>query len=345
MPVKQDIPAKVPVSQPVSEAKIFKAPVHVKPGKICCVVEKIGTLSELQPDASLTPGAPYQKSFQVPMKSDSNIGSAAEQIRYNNRKLTEVLDYLRPAIMDQGGGRRKEFIIKNYLQLFLDPYSEHIMVIDRFNASFSEVVRAVGGNEQQDIASVCFFLTIILHDDLKEESTTVTAGHVHVKTTIYTQKAVVNIRDFNGNVLKAFHVVGKTNRRQTSASKSEGFNPSSDLMEDVLKQIAEKVASYFVTKLEFKCDGPKGDEEFDADTVTFTVDGKEFENGNQICAGKHTVVAEAAGYKTVTKNITVRNNRSKTIIKLKFKKITNDLIVSENITFPTIQTKHKEVNK
>ena len=143
-----------------------------------------------------------------------------------------------------------------------------------------------------------------------------------IKKTTYTQKAVGNIRDINGNVLKAFNVVGKTSRRQTSASKSEGFNPSDDQMENVLKQVAEKVANYYVTKLEFKCTGPKGDEDFDAETVTFTVDGKEFENGDQLCAGKHTITAEAEGYKTITKTITLRNNRRKTIHKLKFRKET-----------------------
>ena len=334
-PVKQDIPAKVPVSQPVSEAKIFKTPVNAKPGKICCVV-RIGTLSELRLEESLTSGSPYQKPFQIQKKS------AAEQIRYSNRKLTQVLDRHRSAITDQDGGR-KRIIVRNYLQSFLDPYSEHIKVVDHSNASFTKVVRAVGGNEQQDIASVCFFLTIILQD-LKEESSTDTVGNVQVKTTIYTQKAVGNIRDINGNVLKAFHVVGKTSRRQTSTSRSTFFNPTEVLLENISKQIAEKVAAYFVTKLEISCRGPQGNKEFDAEEVLFFVDGKDFENGDLLCAGEHTIKAEAEGYKTITKTITLRNNCPKRVLRLKFRKLAKGSTVPADIT-PTNQPKYnKEAN-
>jgi len=92
-------------------------------------------------------------------------------------------------------------------------------------------------------------------------------------------------------------------------------------MEEVLKQIAEKIADYYVVSLEFKCAGPKGDDDFDADTVTFTVDGKEFENGDKVVAGKHTITAEAEGYKPIKKSMTVKGKRKKVISKLKFKKL------------------------
>ncbi len=324
-----------------AEEQKFQIPVNKNPGKVCLLVADVGTIDSIakteeflakikQFNVSSTPKVseadravnPELARRSANFNFNNNIRQYNEEqreIARQNRKMANILDNLRTSII--GDKNKRDIVVaKNYLQSFLDPYSEYIKVIDRANANLTEVEKAISGNDQQDIASACVFLTVIMQD-LKAESTTVSVSNTLIKKTTYTQKAVGNIRDFNGNVLKAFHVVGKTSRRQTSASKSEGFNPSSDLMEDVLKQIAEKVASYYVTKLEFKCDGPKGDEEFDADTVTFTVDGNEFENGNQICAGKHTVVAEAEGYKTVTKNITVRNNRSKTIIKLKFRKV------------------------
>lgn len=324
-----------------AEAQKFKVPVCTTPGKICLLVADVGTIDTVakteeflqnikQFNNSSTPKLSAGDKATNPnlAKTEVNIRFLNNLKQYNeeqreivrqNRKMEAILDGLRTSII--GDKNKRDIVVaKNYLQSFLAPYNDFIQVIDRANTSLSEVEKAIGGNDQQDIASACVFLTVIMQD-LQEESMTVSVANTRIKKTTYTQKAVGNIRDFNGNVLTAFNVVGKTSRRQTSASKSEGFNPASDLMENVLKQIAEKVASYYVTKLEFKCVGPKGDEDFDADTVTFTVDGKNFENGEQLCAGTHTVIAEADGYRPITKRITLRKNCPKTIHKLKFAKV------------------------
>ena len=54
---------------------------------------------------------------------------------------------------------------------------------------------------------------------------------------------------------------------------------------------------------------------------TFTVDGKEFQNGEKVLAGKHTVVAETEGYRPIKKSVVVRAKRKKMISKLVFKKL------------------------
>ena len=86
-----------------------------------------------------------------------------------------VLEQLRNSIV--GNDKKRSIVVaKNYLQSFLQPYSSCIQVIDRANTSLSEVEKAIGGNSQQDVASACVFLTVIMQD-LKESSQTVQVGN------------------------------------------------------------------------------------------------------------------------------------------------------------------------
>ena len=321
--------------------KKFQIPMNTNPGKVCLLVTDVGTIDTVAKTEEFLAQIKQFNIDSAPRMSDADKATdptlAKREInyrfndnikRYNeqqreiarqNRRMERILENLRTSVL--GNHTKRDIIVaKNYLQSFLSPYSDFIKVIDRANTNLAEVEKAIGGNDQQDIASACVFLTVIMQD-LKEESTTVSVSNTLIKRTLYTQKAVANLRDFNGNVLTAFHVVARKSRRQTSASRSSGFNPSSDMMEEVLKQIADKVAAYYVTSLSIKCTGPKGDEDFDADAVVFTLDGQEFENGDKVCAGKHILRAELEGYRTITREIRARSNRSKTTVNLKFRKI------------------------
>ena len=51
------------------------------------------------------------------------------------------------------------------------------------------------------------------------------------------------------------------------------------------------------------------------------LDGQEFENGDKTVIGRHILSAEADGYRPITREITIRSNRKKSVIKLKFKKL------------------------
>lgn len=324
-----------------ADEKKFEVPTNTNPGKICVLVTDVGTIDSVAKTEEFLTKIKQFNIDEAPQMSDADKAAdptlARKEInfrfndnirRYNeqqrevarqNRRMERILENLRTSII--GNNTKRDIVVaKQYLQSYLSEYSDFIQVIDRSNTSLAEVEKAISGNDQQDLASACVFLTVIMQD-LKQESTTVSVGNTLVKKTTYTQKAVGNLRDFNGNVITAFNVVAKTGKRQTSASRVTGYNPSSDLMEEVLKQIAEKIADYYVVSLEFKCAGPKGDDDFDADTVTFTVDGKEFENGDKVVAGKHTITAEAEGYKPIKKSMTVKGKRKKVISKLKFKKL------------------------
>lgn len=324
-----------------AEEKKFEIPTNTNPGKICILITDVGTIDTVAKTEEFLTQIKQFNINEAPRMSDAdkaadpNLAKKEINFRFNdnirqyneqqreiarqNRRMERILDNLRTSIV---GNRNKRDIIvaKNYLQSYLSEYSEFIQVIDRSNTSLAEVEKAINGTDQQDIASACVFLTVIMQD-LKEESNTVSVGNTQIKKTIYTQKAVGNLRDFNGNVLTAFNVVAKSSHRKTSASRSEGHNPASDLMEEVLKQISEKIANYYICKLEFKCTGPKGDEDFDADTVTFTVDGKDFNSGDNVVAGKHIIVAEADGYTPIKKSMTIKGKRAKMVVPFKFKKL------------------------
>ena len=310
------------------------------PGKICILVTDVGTIDtvakteefltkikqfniENTPTVSAADKAadPTIAKKEINFRFQSNVEQYNEQqreIARQNRRMEQILDNLRTSVI--GDKTKRDIVVaKQYLQSYLAPYADFIQVIDRSNTSLSEVEKVLNGNDQQNLASACVFLTLIMQD-LKEESNTVSVGNTMVKRTTYTQKAVGNLRDFNGNVLTAFNVVAKSSRRQTSASNSSGFNPSSDMMEEVLKQVAEKVAAYYLTSVEVKCIAPKGVEDFDEDAVTFTIDGKDFENGEKVLAGKHFLTAEAEGFAPVKRQITVRGNRDKNVIKIRLKK-------------------------
>ena len=128
---------------------------------------------------------------------------------------------------------------------------------------------------------------------------------------------MANLRDFNGNVVNSWNAVARVSHRRTGASLEEGFNPADDLMEDVLKQIAEKLGDSLTASLKIRCRGPKGDKEFDEEGVTLTLNGNDFESGPRVLAGRYVLKAELDGYQTITRNLDLKPGAPRTI-KLKF---------------------------
>jgi hypothetical protein len=225
---------------------------------------------------------------------------------------------------------------KDCLQSHFMPYRDHIAVIAPDGAGIGEIEKEIGCGyrpntayslEQQaakpwvnrtDAAVSSYFLTVVMQD-LKAESDTVQVGNTMVKRTNYTRKAVAKVRDHDGNVIFALNVVGKSTHRRTSATQNKGHDPSSDIMEDIMKRIADRVAEEFLCELTVRIKAPTGDAEFDTDEVVLYLDGKEFENGGTVIAGKHLLLAQCDGYKDVVRPIELRGGK-KRIIAVKFAK-------------------------
>lgn len=240
-------------------------------------------------------------------------------IENENRRMANVLYQLRNSILVDKN-KRNVVLGKNYLQTYLQKYSRFIQVIDRANSSIAEVEKAIGGNDQIDVASSSFFLTVII-GDMEETTTTVPVGNTMVARKNYSLKMVANIRDFNGNVLFSTDVIAKHTRRFTDVTGASGFNFADDLMEDGWKQIADKVGAFFISELKFKIKGPKGDENFDADDVTIYVDGKEIDGDScKVLAFNHEIKAECDGYQTLVRNVEISESTPEKTVKLNFKK-------------------------
>ena len=234
------------------------------------------------------------------------------EIARRNRKMERVLDNLRNSIL--GNPRNRDIVVaKNYLQTYLMPYKKFIALIDRANTSISEVEKAIGGKDQVDVASSSVFLTVIMQDQ-NEESTTVQVGSTMVKKTVYTRKAVANVRNYNGEVLFSCAVKASSSLRKTSATSRTGHNPASDLQEQLLKQIADQIGNFFTSKLICKIKGPKGDSEFDSDAAVLYLDGKEFENGGRTLTGFHILQASCDGYKPIEREVTIDAEQNRTVV-------------------------------
>jgi len=241
------------------------------------------------------------------------------QIESENRRMANVLYQLRNSILSERN-KRNVVLGKNYLQSYFQKYAKFIQVIDRANTSIAEVEKAIGGTDQVDVAGSTVFLTVII-GDMEENKTTVQVGNTMVTRHNYSLKMVANVRDFNGNVLFATDVVAKCTRRGTNVTATSGFNFADDLMEDGWKQIADKVGAFFITELDFKVKGPKGDENFDADDVVIYVDGKEIDGTKcKVLAYNHEVKAECEGYKTIERTVVIDEPAAKKTVKLNFKK-------------------------
>ncbi|MBQ7208623.1 MAG: hypothetical protein IJS01_12570 [Lentisphaeria bacterium] len=241
------------------------------------------------------------------------------EIARRNRKMERVYEQLRNSIL--GNPNNRDIVVaKEYLQTYLMPYSQFITIIDRANSSIAENEKAIGGKDQEDVADSSVFLTVVMQD-LNAESKTVQIGNTMVKKTVYTRKAVAKIRNYRGELLFACSVAADSSFRQTSASRSTGHNPASAIQEELMKQIAEKIGSYFTAKLTVKAKGPKKDAEFDEDAVVLYLDGKEFENGGRTVTGFHLLHATCEGYQTIKREITLEPAKGR-IVKLVFRKKT-----------------------
>ena len=322
------------------ESQPAQDPKYIAPQKIMLLIADVGTIDTVaKTEEYLT----QIKQFNVDEIPRPTAGSAAtdpnftrmanrneyfieinnykakdREIAARNRRMEKVLEGLRNSIL--ADGRNRDIVVaKDYLQSYFMPYREYIGIVDRSNTSIAEVEKMIGGQDQVDVAASTYFLTVILQD-LKEESNTVQVGNTMVKRTNYTRKAVAKVRDYNGNVIFALNVVGKATHRRTSATQNTGHDPASDIMEDLLKQIADRVAEEFLCKLTVKFNGPTNDADFDADTIVLFIDGREFENGDRVPFGEYTLRAECDGYYPVTRRIRITPHRIDKI-QLTFEKV------------------------
>ena len=245
---------------------------------------------------------------------------AVRAVQERNRRMEKVYEGLRNQTLGEGPNRIL-VTAKTQLQaaFFEKGLDEYFSIIDRANTDIAEVEKAIGGNDQQDVASATIFLTVIAKDQ-KEETMTVQVGNTMVTKIKTTRVFACSVRDFNGNVVYAFEVTANATRRKTSVSQVSGYDPSEQLLKDALSKIADKIKERFTAELKVKVRGPKNDEDFEADDATIYVNDEEFDNGSRVFADRVIVVrAEMDGYKDVVKVVTIKKGKKSQSVPVRFK--------------------------
>ena len=244
----------------------------------------------------------------------------ANEIRSANERDRLTLSALRlKALTD--ASQRYTPLAKSYLQASLFKRAGRlIQVIDRSNADMNLVEQGLNGDNSSALAGATCILTAALGDREEDARTiTVNAKGTQVKTITYTQPYVGKIRDLQGNVLLAFKGTSQWSTSVNSVVKSDVADPARKLVEAACDKIADEVAAFFVTTLNFKVKVPV---DADEDEVTVMVDGKDVdtEGGVKVLAVEHAVVATLDGCKPVKRVVVIDENTPTKTVKLVFKK-------------------------
>ena len=237
---------------------------------------------------------------------------AVRAVQERNRRMEKVYEGLRNQTLGTGTNR---ILVTAKMQLqaafFEKGLDQYFAIIDRANTDIAEVEKAIGGNDQQDVASATLFLTVIAKDQ-KEERQTVQVGNTMVSRIKTSRVFACNVRDFNGNVVYACDVTANATRRMTSVTQTTGYDPSEQLLKDSLAQIADKIKERFTAELKVKVRGPKNDEDFEADDATIYVNDEEFDNGSRVFSDRVVVIkVEMDGYEDGVKAKKIKHKQGK----------------------------------
>lgn len=243
---------------------------------------------------------------------------AVRAAQERNRRMERVYEGLRNLALGDSTNRG---LITAKMQLqaafFEKGLDQYFAIIDRANTDIAEVEKAIGGNDQQDVASATLFLTVIAKDQ-KEETMTVQVGNTMVTKIKTTRVFACSVRDFNGNVVYAFEVTANATRRKTSVSQVSGYDPSEQLLKDALSKIADKIRDRFTAELNVKVKGPKNDEDFEADDATIYVNDEDFDNGSRVFSDRVVVIkVEMDGYKDGVKAVKIRQGKKSQSVTIK----------------------------
>ena len=229
-----------------------------KTEKFLTTVKKVNMDAPPMPspaDAMADPGLRRQAAFVNWKTGMTEYLQTSKDIRMENEHRQKVMEALRTSITGDSSNRLV-VIAKDYLASALAPYSDFIQLVDRSEASLSEIEKSIADKDQEAAAPATLFLTVTLAD-MKQESKTIPLGNTNVKQTIYRRRAVASVRDFNNVRIFSCDVEATAKFRQTDVVKAVGHDPADELIIDAMKQIAEKVGKYFLREYTVRVKIPK----------------------------------------------------------------------------------------
>ena len=257
---------------------------------------------------------------------------ARAEVDAENLRRRNVLEGLRNSIV---GNKENRMVViaKDYLASGLEGYSDFITVVDRADASLSEVEKIIAGHEQDEVAPATLFLSVTL-GDLQHVRKSMKVGDTLVCRDSYTRKATAKVSDFNNVRVFSCDVTASYNNRQTDALavKGEDAAIAEALIEDAMKQIAQKVGERFIKEFVVNVVIPKQlKDSFSPESVELYLDravqeGKVIADGTPITPGEPfkalavnhvvTVVPAEEGVSVRNTKIVLGPNRVKGIVRI-----------------------------
>jgi len=155
-----------------------------------------------------------------------------------------------------------------------------------------------------DVAKSSYFVKIVVNDPKETKSTKRMPGGNMLTRTTTKQLVTIHIQDLkNKMVFSKDFEAEKVSGESSVVMKSGDDDVLGTLLRECLKMAAKGIAEKFSVKLVVKLKGPKGDEDFDADNATLTLNGREVSVGEAITCVKaeYEVKVEMDGYQTYKK--------------------------------------------
>ena len=172
------------------------------------------------------------------------------------RSAGDVLEAIRDAIIVRGKNNKVARMAEGYLKsaLMASESRDCVLLVERSENVVSVIKQAIV-NGLNNVTPPEFFLTVKLSDQ-KHESQTFSFNAGDVKKSTYSRTAFASIINYRNEVLFSCDV--KATKKYTDLSSVKPVHdPTEELIEDAMKQLAKKISDHFVTEFKVEADIPK----------------------------------------------------------------------------------------
>ncbi|MGN0867577.1 MAG: hypothetical protein ACI4SG_07895 [Oligosphaeraceae bacterium] len=173
------------------------------------------------------------------------------------------------------------------------------------------------GDTPVDLATAAYFLKLVFDNPHEEKSEGYVSG-THISRKKYQQKLTYEVQDMGGKMITAGNVTKEhsVSRGDAGAVAGEEEGVTVQLVEECLKEVAQRINTFFVAKVTVKLvSSRKGDGEFNPEAAVLLVDGEEQMTDTEfsLVKGKHLFSVELEGYtqkggalRKITKGSTIK---------------------------------------
>ena len=230
-----------------------------------------------------------------------------EEIDAENKRRREILEGLRNSIV---GSKENRMVViaKDFLASGLEDYSDFIAVVDRSDASLSEVEKAISNHDQDEVAPATLFLSVTL-GDLQHVRKAMSVGDALVQRDSYTRRATAKVSDFNNIRVFSCDVTARYDNRKTDAVMVSGDDAAiaDALIEDAMKQIAKRVGEKFIKEYVVNVVLPsKSTDDISTDSVELYLDRVvDSSGGTKVVVSEGVPITAGEPFKALAVNHTV----------------------------------------